>query len=99
MNIEIGNMNDTTEEGTRLTQEEESQINEIINRWDDTIPIVLCEECISDALRHKRRNIGRYCRQKKYDDIHCEEEYSEAFAHSPKDIQILLDIIFRLINK
>ena len=87
----------SSEEG--LTQEEFSQITESTNRWDNTLPIVLCEECISDALRHKRRNIGRYCSQKKDDDIHCEEEFSEVFANSPKDIQTLLDIIFRLTNK
>lgn len=81
-----------------LTNEETTQLNEIVKRWDDTIPIVLCEDCISDALRHKRRNMDRYCEDKKNNDIHCTEDdpWPEAFSHSPKDIQTLLDIIYRL---
>lgn len=92
----------TKEEGHSLTSEEEKKVLEIEKRWQGTVPVVLCEECINDALRHKRRNSERYCCKEDSDEIHhqeAEDEYSEAFAYSPKDIQTLLAIIFRLTDK
>ena len=82
---------------TCTTQSVDNAIEEIKERWKGKMKNV-CEECMSNAIRHHGRNYGRYCEREDDDDYHFERYDGNMYAYAGGDIGKLLEIIERLQN-